>query len=304
MRGKTPLVRVVLIALLAGCVAAPQESPPHSSEAPSPKADEGFRIEGRDCSEGGAYVTWNAFPNDPDLPPGFATRHVAADLGDPPTNSLGGEPDRLHTPANAVPSDNVTGAYHPIMYCPTWILDGVEKTELWFAWVSALIHPPAYDSAPVSREYSAGAIGVNDADLAAKLEAAGFAPEHITVTDFFLDATHLRNAFAFDHHGAIYADVPMRVLGAKPSETTRLWVVTATGEGASRPIALDFLDEGGQHLVASAPGAFEHTVRGPAPADVVPIHTFTSWALGYTGVSRTITLGPATDFVLDGTHGH
>jgi hypothetical protein len=92
----------------------------------------------------------------------------------------------------------------------------------------------------------------------------------------------------------------MRELGPKTDETMRLWVVSGTRGEASRPVALDFLDEGGTHLVASAPGAFEHTVAAdPAPAPIVPVHTFSSWALGYTGVTRTIVLGPDVDVTID-----
>lgn len=167
------------------------------------------------------------------------------------------------------------------------------------------MHPPSYDPAPLAREYSVGAIGVSDADLARALAVGGIATEPLTITDYALDATNMRHAFAFDAHGAIYADVPMRAMGEKPSEPMRRWVVAAEEGKASRPVALDFADEGGTRLVASAPGVFEHTVGGPAPASVVPLHTFTSWALAYTGVTRTVTLGPVVDVVVDADgHAH
>lgn len=228
---------------------------------------------------------------------------MGEDLGNPPITTLGGGPTVQHTPLDMVPGDNVTGAYHPIMYCPTWTLDGLGKVDLWFAWVGALVHAPSFDPAPLAREYAVGVVAVSDADLARALSEAGIRSEVLTVTDFALDANHMRNAFQFDEHGDIYAHVPMRSLGARPSETLRLWAVTAGRGEENHPVALDFADVGGVHLVASAPGVFEHTVKGPAPAPVVPLHTFTSWALGYTGFSRTITPGPVVDVVVDG-EGH
>lgn len=303
MEGRAPVL-LLIIALLAGCATAPS-APSSSLDGPSASIASAFRVDAQDCREGGAYVTWNVIPNDPDLPPGFDTRHVSSDIGDPPITTLGGGPTVLHTPADMMAGPNVTGAYHPLMHCATWTLDGVEKTDLWLAWVAALVYAPSYDPAPLEREYSVGAVGVNDADLAAALAGAGIAAEVLTITDFALDATHMRNAFAFDHHGVIYADIPMRDAGAKVDETMRLWVVVPADDGSSRPVALDFMDSGGAHLVASGPGAFEHTVTGPAPASVVPAHTFTSWALGYTGVTRTITLGPGVNVTLDADgHAH
>lgn len=293
----------VIVALLAGCAAS--QDPPAASLDPPPAAGLAFRVDATDCAEAGGYVTWNVIPNDPDLPPGFDTRHVSAEIGDPPFTTVGGGPTILRTPADAIPGPNVTGAYHPIMHCPTWTLDGVEKADLWLAWVAASIYAPPYDPAPIEREYALGAIGVNDADLAARLRALGIVAETLTVTDFSIDATNMRHAFAFDHHGDIYADVPTRDAGAKSDETIRMWIVGAAPGEEGRPVALDFTDTGGRHLVASAPGAFEHTVKGPAPASVVPAHTFSSWALGYVGVTRSITLGPVVDVVLDADgHAH
>jgi hypothetical protein len=293
---------VLVIALLAGCTTP---EPSSTSLPDTMQAAATFQLDAQGCTEAGAYVTWNAFPNDPDLPPGFDTRHVSKDIGDPPFTTVGGGPTVLRTPADAVAGPNVTGAYHPIMRCATWTLDGVEKKDLWIAWVAAFVHAPTYDPAPLERTYSVGAIGVNDADLAAALARAGIKTERLTVTDFSLDAANMRHAFAFDHHGTIYADVPMREIGAKPEGTTRYWAVASEKGQSSHPVALDIRDAGGKHLVASAPGAFEHTVNGPAPASIVPAHTFSSWALAYTGFSRSITMGPVVNVTVDaGGHVH
>jgi hypothetical protein len=286
---------LALAIVLSGVLAAGCFGPEDTNEASGLPVPAPFVLRAQGCQEAGAYVTWNVIPDDPDIPPGFDTRHVASDLGDPPITTLGGGPTVQHTPLDMMPGSNVTGAYHPILHCATWQLDGVDRTDLWLAWVAVLVHAPPYDPEPLGREYAVGAIGVNDADLARALSAAGIAAETLSVTDFALDSTNMRHVFRFDHHGDIYADVPMRALAAKASEGMRLWIVAGEGGQEVRPVALDFTDEGGTHLVASAPGVFEHTVAGPAPAPIVPIHTFTSWALAYMGFSRTITLGPVVD---------
>lgn len=44
---------------------------------------------------------------------------------------------------------------------------------------------------------------------------------------------------------------------------------------------------------------------GVNDADLAPLHTFTSWALGYTDITRTITLGPDVDVIRDADgHAH
>lgn len=294
--------------LLAGCTAPPSDEPavaPGATVLPPT-----FALEASGCDEGGSYVTWNAFPGDRNFPPPFTPVDVSDDVGNPPTTSLGGSPqDPASEPwmhLDVVPGPTVTGAYHALVRCETWSLDGTARQDLWLGFVGARVAPPPFDPAPVDREYVVGVVGVADPDLAARMAAAGFHVEALSGLDLSLAGGSLRQAMRYDHHGDILAAVPLGGAGPKPAETIRLWTLVAVDEDHLRPLALDLVDAGGERYVASAPGLFEHTTTGPAPAvPGSPIHTFSSWALAYQGVERTFRPGPATEVVLDVEgHGH
>lgn len=280
------VICATLLVLLAGCLA------PVSDPLPSPAAPPAFRLVASGCEEGGGYVTWNAI-EDNQAPPPLQVADVSADLGHPPVNNNGAP----------VPDGNVTGAYHATLVCPRWSLDGVEKRDLRVAWVGGRVHAPPFDPAPVARNYAISTIGVSDADLVAALLRIGIQAEALLGAGLSFDGDVMVSSMSFAHHGDIVSAVPVERMAAKPDETIRIWALSPEGD-AARFVALDFGDRGGDHLVASGLGWFDHRTPSPQPPlPGVPIHEFSSWALAYRGVERVIEPGPSVD-ARTGAHGH
>lgn len=284
---------VLLTALLAGCAAPAAQT----DSAASTKPVAPF-IEATLCHEGGGYVTWN-MDVEGEVPPPFEGHNVRDDLGDPPFN---GGADR-----NPIPDENISGAYHGVIHCPAWTLDGVAKENLLIAWVGGRVYPPFFDPAPVERQYAMSVIGVNDADLETLLAERGFPVDPLYSAGLSFDQDVMLSTMSYQIHGDILSLVPVEEYREKPAETIRIWAMGKAPDGKAQPLALDLLDTGGRHLVASNVGHFDHRLPSPAPpAPGIPIHEFPSWALAYRDVTRSFAWGPAVESIdLDaGGHGH
>jgi hypothetical protein len=288
-------ILLVLAAVCSGCLA-------DDGAAPGPKAATWptLDLEVTDCIEGGSYVTWNAYDADRNFPHGFVPADVLSDLGDPPINSIG-QPQE----GDILPGALVTGAYHPLVQCATWATGNETGTDLLLALVGGRIEVPAFDLAPVPRQYLAFILAANEPAVVEALESAGYHAEALTDSTLALEGDVLRTVVHFSQHGDVYAAIPAREDGAKASETIRFWHLSAD-EGGAQVKALDFVDEGGTRLVASAPGYFEHlagSTQPPIPG--APLHSYTTWMLGYTGFTRSLVAGPVVILEGDGAgHGH
>src|SRR5688572_16747349 len=102
---------LLVLLLLAGCAAPPEDGAAPAAAAPA-------FFDAPSCDEGGGYVVWN-----PDglyderagtLPAPFEVADVTDDLGAPPVTAFGEASRRP-----------LAGAYHVVVTCPTWTLDGV-----------------------------------------------------------------------------------------------------------------------------------------------------------------------------------
>jgi hypothetical protein len=290
-------VLVVLVALVAGCT-APSVSPSPEADAP-PGTLASALFESDSCEEGGGYVVWNPDGLNDEragyLAPPFEFADVSEDLGHPPVTAFG---EVSRTP--------LAGAYHAVVSCPTWTFQGEPRTDLLMAFVTMRVLPPPFDPAPVERQYIAGVLAVNDADLDVAFRAAGIHMENLLSASLSFEHGLLRSTMQFDHHGDIISVVPVETESERIAETIHLWFLSPLEDGGARPVALDFVDVGGTRLNAHSPGHFDHRAASPAPPapGVVPLHEFSSWALGYRDVARTVRPGPVVDVVLDVDAGH
>ncbi|MHB1261076.1 MAG: hypothetical protein ACYC2H_05110 [Thermoplasmatota archaeon] len=293
VRGSGALL-VLAATVMSGCLAGVDDPATDPELAP---AVLDLQVSG--CREGGSYVTWNAYEGDRNFPFEFVPMDISDDVGRPAANSVGHPQE-----GSVLPNGNVTGAYHPIVHCDSWIARGVQGADLLMAFVGVRIHQPSFDPDAVPRQYLAGALAVNQPAVADAFLAAGFPIETLSDTVFSIDGGVLRTFIHFSHHGDIYSVIPFKEADAKPDETIRLWVMDVR-DGTTTVRALDLIDEGGTRLVASAPGYFEHFANSDQPpVPGAPLHSYTTWLLGYTGFSRTFEAGPTV--VLDGeaTHEH
>lgn len=287
---------LTLVLLGAGCLSSPSE-PPASDAAAAPAA-QAFLFEADTCDEGGGYVTWNMKePNQ--IPPPFAGENVRDDLGDPPFNGGGTQ--------GPVADENITGAYHATIWCPTYRIQGEERQNLLIAIVGGRVLPPPFDPAPVARNYQLSTIGINDPDLHALFEARGLPVDPLLGATLSFDNDVLVQTMSYAIHGDIISAVPVKAYREKPDETIRIWMMAKQADDTMVPVALDFVDVGGSHLIASQVGHFDHRTPPLAPGmpTGVPLHEFPSWALAYRGVARTAQWGPAIEQTFDGSgHGH
>ena len=292
-------VWAVAATMLAGCLASSDPAPSDDS-LPGPAAPPGLPaldLRGEGCREGGGHSVHPKFLNP--LPEPWVPADVLEDVG--PQLVYSEIPD----PTRPVPAEgNTIGNYHATFACDRWWLGGVEKPAgLVLGFVGMKVEPPPFDdpgSVP-TRSYLITVIGAADEELLRLLNEAGFHAVPSTGLIENLPLGHRRTLLDTDGHG-IYESlfVPKRMGEMTPGPMRLWWQHEAAG--GFRPIALDFVNDGGVHLAAEAQGTFTHTeTHDHDPLPGAYGHTA---ALLYEGFGRTVSWGPRPDVTLEAAYIH
>ena len=300
---------LLALTLLAGCVGTPAADV--EPEAPPPAPDEALPalgLQGASCTEGGGHSVHPVSLNP--LPEPWMPADILADVG--PQLTYSEIPDPMHP----VPEEGHTmGNWHATMWCEGWTLDGGPASDILFGYVGMKVEPPAFDAGPpATHHYLVTVIATNDDTILARLQAAGFGAMKASASREDLPDGSLRIQMHTDGNGDYDSIFRPKAVGAMEASRIRIWfqstpdghahghVEGARAEGEFRPLAIDLVSTGGEHLVAEGQGYFSHSgTEHHAPLPGAYGHTA---AVMYDGFDRAFEWGPRPDITLSEAYVH
>lgn len=312
MRGHI-VVLVLVLAMLAGCLAPASSQVESSSVAAPPSGPVALDLSGTECWIGGGHSVLPKY--DFLMPEPWMPADVLEDVGPQPFYSGVVTND----PTSPIPGEGRTlGNWHATFVCEGWTLRGADKAGALVGLVGARVEPPPFDEGPpAARHYLITAVASDDEDIRAAFHEGGIPA---------MGATHARTATAellriqmwTEANGDYDSIFLPKDMGAMEPDRFRFWFQhngeghdhthadeggpewRATGE--FHPYAIDLAIGGaGRHVVAEANGYFTHS--GSGHHNGVPATANTA-ALLYEGFDATLEWGPRPDVALAAAYVH
>lgn len=297
-----------LVLAFAGCLGA--AVPPEAQDllAQDAAADvDLFGVEMKGCREGGGVSLYNMDDGDPGPVEPFRLANVQDDVGNPMVASYG-EP---------IPPGGATwGIWHISLVCDSYSYQGEERGELAWGWVGVKIHPPAWDTSGIERQFFVADLSFPDPDILGELQDhAVHASETWNAKVEWLAPDVLHTVLDDEVHGVFETHSKMKEYRAFEPEPVRFWMLvsadgshehgdlsTAIAEGY-RAISFDLATSGGDsHMVADITGVLSHTRTDAHGA--VPGAAGNLAAVLYTGFDRTLSMGESPEMVFTKTWTH
>lgn len=316
----TPVLVLVVGAILSGCVDEPAPQPVALLPVPPPGYFESLRaLPGLDwvmtgCSEGGGVSVYpsNVYGNplpDPFIPADISAEVGAALIASQP--SIGG-----------VMTGSRAGNWHMVVTCADGVMEtngGGPERATSYGWVASKVIPPPWDESGIKDHYLLADLSLESVALTIILR--DLAGVHTTAASQIVydkgdDAVH--HALLDDPEAGAYEMLFGATAGMDaPPLTTRYWLLAPVGDhahehnprghaqaGQYRPVGFDVVDtESKAHFVSpdssstfTHTGTTHHGPQGAAVGNVVGV--------AYADFERTIRLAAMPEVTLDRTWFH
>lgn len=245
-------VALLGLLLLAGCV-TPAAVPVDKASEGGPEArapGSPLGLAGTDCVWGGGHSIHTMEYADL-IPEPWHVADVIEDIGAQPTYSDPGE--QIYGVA-----DTGWGNWHTNLVCKAWMVDG-QETPVTLGMVLTRIEPPAFDTAPVERQYIVNVIATDSKTVNDRLMSIGWMSMGATGT-LTWDGGTFHHVLATEMHGTYESIFRTKEVGPLDAGTIRLWYQVPNADETFSPVAIDMVVTGSPtHAIADPEGYFSHT---------------------------------------------
>lgn len=303
----------LLLVAAAGCVAPVGDVAPAAAGADAADVP-AFALTLGGCSEGGGVSLYNMKEGDPGPVEPFELADIQDEVGHPSIASYG-EP--------IPPGGDTWGIWHVSLVCDAYTYDGAAAGPLEWGWVGVKILPPPWDDSGIERQFFVADLSFKDEAVLDDLQALDVhASRTFAAKVEWLAPMTLHTVLDDEDHGVFETHAKMKDYRALEPRTTRFWMLVAEGghshatglsrgaggdgpdeAAAYRAVSFDVVDSAGdRHHVVDGTGLLSHTRTDAHGA--VPGAAGNLAGVLYTGVDRTVALGPSPDLVFDKTWTH